>query len=221
MSDEFDIRLTPETVHSMRRLRATLGPEKFATSMDNFFEGMAQKAAGHISTTMLSGQRLNRRTGNLARSIVGRAARLGKAPGMRVGVFRGAAASDYARIQEEGGTVKAKPGKALAIPMDAAKTPAGVPRWESPRDAPVDLKLVPFTKGGAGKAGLFDEKTIGEDGDLSKAKMYYLIVKKVRIRGKHYLRDGFRNFMPTTVEELGLFVANRFRSAFWKGGMFK
>ena len=34
----------------------------------------------------------------------------------------------YARIQEEGGEVKAKPGRYLAIPLDAAKTAAGVQR---------------------------------------------------------------------------------------------
>lgn len=40
--------------------------------------------------------------------------------------------SPYARIQELGGTIRARGGGFLAIPIDDNLTPAGVPRWESP-----------------------------------------------------------------------------------------
>lgn len=227
MTDSVVLFMSKETLRGLERLKGTLGPRKFTTVMDQFFEHESAKAAGHVSDTMLSGQRLKRRTGALARSIVGRGVRFGKAPAMRVGVFRGAAAEDYARIQEKGGVVKAKPGKALAIPMKHAKTPAGVPRWDSPRDAPVELKLIPFTSGGTAKAGLFDARSLEAaeryDGtiDMKKAKLYYLLVKQVRIRGKHYLRDGFRDFFPILMEDLAEFVVGKFRTAFWTRGVLR
>ena len=40
----------------------------------------------------------------------------------------------YARIHEFGGTIVPKKARALAIPLPAAKTSAGVSRWRSPRE---------------------------------------------------------------------------------------
>lgn len=74
---------------------------------------------------------LTRRTGQLARGWV--------LPQMATGfgsvTMTFVNETKYARIQEEGGTITPKRSKFLAIPLDAAKTAAGVARI-SPRDLP-------------------------------------------------------------------------------------
>lgn len=42
----------------------------------------------------------------------------------------------YARAQEEGAVITPKRGRYLAIPLDSARTAAGVARWPSPRAVP-------------------------------------------------------------------------------------
>ena len=55
--------------------------------------------------------------------------------------------SKYARIHEFGGTIRPRKGKYLAIPLDAAKTGAGVSRMSSPRN------VAGLNYGGRSKAG--------------------------------------------------------------------
>jgi len=79
----------------------------------------------------VTSRNLKRRTGQLARSWA--------LPEMRI-AFQNITMTfvneaKYARIQEEGGTITAKNVKFLAIPLDAAKTAAGVARI-GPRDLP-------------------------------------------------------------------------------------
>lgn len=74
-------------------------------------------------------QNLNRRTGTLARSWV-RPQVVGKTIKELSVIFINEAV--YADIQEHGGKIEAKRAQFLAIPLEAAKTPAGVPRFSSP-----------------------------------------------------------------------------------------
>ena len=99
-------------------------------------------------------ERKARRTGNLARSIEGRATLVQGSPGLQVGIFRGPALK-YAGIQEFG-TKKYNPdspfdsirpvrAKALAIPVSRlVLTPAGVPRFTGPRAFPQPLVMIRF-----------------------------------------------------------------------------
>ncbi len=76
---------------------------------------------------------LHRRTGNLARSQ--KIVVAGKTVDDVIGVYAiGGGLVNYAGIHEHGGTITAKRGKFLAIPLD--KTKAGVARRVSPRDYP-------------------------------------------------------------------------------------
>lgn len=81
----------------------------------------------------------------------------------------------YARIQEEGGVVRAKKSRFLAIPMSNAKTAAGVPRWPTPRAVP---GLFAINLGGR----IFLVRKRGEG-----LEFLYRLKESVRISGKKYL----------------------------------
>lgn len=74
----------------------------------------------------VKGPALMRRTGALVRSLRSTpATRIGSTIDARSHIGRGA---PYARVHEKGATIRPKKGRYLTIPLDAAKTPAGVPR---------------------------------------------------------------------------------------------
>lgn len=211
------VKPTPETARYLRKLQATLSRGELTKAFVPFMERQGSLGAAKVTRNMLSGQRLKRRTGSLARGMVGRAELRGQGlPALRVGVLRGPSLK-YAEGLEDGADIEAKPGKALAIPQDAAKTKAGVSRWASPRDYPGELKLVPFRRSGVAVAGLFDadsmEAAKGPDGevDLSRATLLYILVKRVHIPAFHYLRDGFNLFLPEFQVALADFVRDLFR----------
>ena len=205
------LKPTPETARYLRKLQATLSPGELRAGFTPFMDRQSSIAAGRISKNMLSGQRLRRRTGSLARGVIGRAEQGGSLPGMRVGILRGPALA-YAGAQEEGADIFPKNAKALAIPQAAALTAAGVDRFGGPRKYPGQLRLVPFRRSGIAVAGLYDEKSMlaaeKADGevDLSRATLLYILVKRVTIKPKHYLRDGFAQFLPDFAEALAAFV---------------
>lgn len=88
---------------------------------------------GETTSTATAG-----RTGALARAYGYKTARDGNAVDLRVGVMKPRADARtlaYAAAHEYGATISPKRGKYLAIPLDAAKTAAGVTRGE-PRSFP-------------------------------------------------------------------------------------
>lgn len=87
----------------------------------------------------------------------------------------------YARLQELGGTVRAKNARNLAIPISpAVLTPAGVSRYRSPRDVPEELSFMVSRNGHK----LLVNKETGEP--------YYVLKKQVTVGAGHFLRDGIR-----------------------------
>lgn len=175
-----------------------------------FFNRQGQRLAGQISKDFLSGQRLSRRTGTLARSIEARGTLIGGVPGIKVGVFRGPALA-YAGIHERGGTIEPVNAKALAIPQKpVALTSAGVERFGGPRGYPGELKFIPFRSSGVAVGGLYVAESLKGDArfNLRQGMLAYLLVRKVRIEGKHYLRDGLRRYLPVLGKELGKFLGD-------------
>jgi hypothetical protein len=197
----------------IKTLTERLKLEKLQIALFKFMGRKSKVAAGRVSSTMLSGQRLKRRTGTLARSVDGIATYFpsSKLPGMRVGILRGPALK-YAGAQEKGAIIKPVRAKNLAIPTDKAKTRAGVDRFGGPRGYPGELKFVPFRHSGVAVGGLFDAASLKRaKGDLSRAIMLYVLVKRVKIEAKHYLRDGFRSYFPELVHDVKVFLTDFLR----------
>lgn len=91
----------------------------------------------------LSGPVLKRRTGNAAASVRPIPA---EAEGNSVTGSVGSSAR-YLHFLFKGGTIRPRTAKYLAIPIGNALTPAGVPRYPSPRDAG-KLIFIPRTRAG-------------------------------------------------------------------------
>jgi hypothetical protein len=101
----------------------------------------------------------------------------------------------YARLQELGGTVNARQGGYLRIPLPPAKTGAGVDRYSGPLR---EIARGKFTviKSRAGNLLLIDIET-GEP--------WYLLRKSVTIRARPYLRPAIdhvaKSDLPTIFHE--------------------
>lgn len=131
----------------------------------------------------LATARLRVRTGNLRRSITTTSEIRGDSVVLTHRAGGGVRDVVYAAIQEYGGTVTPRHGKYLAIPVGRALTPAGVPRYHSPRQ----VHGLQFRRSGGGNlvAGL----PVGKGG--KRFDVLFWLVKSVTIRGKRYLRDPF------------------------------
>ncbi len=117
-------------------------PKKMYAGMKIAFRKVGDIFLEKLVMSRLSGRPgLKRTTGTLARSFK-RVVFGGNIRDLNMIVFTD---SKYARIHEHGGKIKPKKGHALAIPLNAAKTSAGVSRYKSPRDIP-DLWL--YKRGG-------------------------------------------------------------------------
>jgi len=96
----------------------------------------------------------------------------------------------YARIQEEGGIIRPKKGRFLAIPMSNAKTAAGVPRWPSPRAVP---GLFSISLGGR----VFLVRKQGEG-----LEFLYRLKERVRIPATHYLARAVKRQTKPLIDGL-------------------
>ena len=132
------------------------------------------------------------RSGSLFGSISGGVLAEGQGIGLFVkagGLDRHGQPIRYARLQEQGGTVNAKRGRYLAIPLDPAKTPRGVPRYDSPRVLGNQL----FFHMKDGKAYLINKSTV---------KAWYRLKESVTIKARPYLRPGLREVSQRMPDDL-------------------
>jgi hypothetical protein len=129
---------------------------------------------------------LHRRTGALARSFNHSVATIGNTTTLFVWID--STVKDYWATQEYGGTIRAKNGKMLAIPADAAKTRAGVPKFGSPREVP----------------GLFLVKRFNKTPKLcriegNKLVCYFYLVKSVKVKPRLGFRAKWKEGLPDAV----------------------
>ena len=191
----------------LTRLERLVGLGTLNKRIIEFFDFESLKAAGFIAKNYLSGQLLKRRTASLARSVTGMSLLVGGLPAMKVGIFRGPALK-YASIQEHGGVITPVRAKALAIPQEAALTPAGVDRFGGPRGYPGELKFIPFRNSGVAVGGLFKANSVesSKGFDLNSAIMVYMLVKQVTIKATHWLSRGFADYLPLLASNLGEYL---------------
>lgn len=183
---------------------------RLLAAIERSFARSALIVAGGISRSMTAGGTLRRRTGSLARSVIGKSDYIGGLPGMRIGIFTGPALA-YAAVQEFGAEIKPKkPGGFLAVPVDGGGglTPAGVARYESARQYPRELVFARgrFKARLGGKevtagAALLDSDRRFKD-FMKHARPVYLLLRKVNIRPKKYLRNGLSAALPLVIARL-------------------
>ena len=167
-------------------------PQRFAQALMFATRHAAAMLAGAVSEKMRGGDPLNVVTGQLWRSVKSRVTHEGDAIIAEIGVLSGPATA-YARIHEEGGEIRPTKGRALAVPLDAAKTPGGKPRFPGgPREA---AKKYPemFMLKQKGKPPLlgYPERVRGSGkGRVKGFVPLYVLVPRVTIRAKHWLSGG-------------------------------
>lgn len=135
--------------------------------------------------------KLNVRTGRLRASIRGTVEQDGGGGFsivLRAGTPDGGAVP-YARIQEEGGTIRPKKSRFLKIPVGPALTRAGVPRLPPRRGAGGDgLRFVPRGAGGV---------LVAPDGQV-----WFVLKRSVTIPARPYLRPALEAVQPRLADDL-------------------
>lgn len=147
-------------------------------------------AAGNVVSDYLSGQSLKRRTGQLAREVDGWMD--GELEGV-VGVKQNSTVDKYAwLLGDEEKTIVPKRAQFLAIPIGEGLTPAGVPRFSSPRQVPDGF----FVK--TGGRLLFGRKR----GKRGKFRPLFTLVKSVFVQGSGALYDGVMDSLDDVTDSL-------------------
>jgi len=142
----------------------------------------------HIKEVTYPRSGLHIRSGDLQRSI--RAQPVERTARSVVGRVIAGQGLAYARIQEYGGTITAKNTEFLAIPLDAAKTDAGVARF-APRQAEGE-----GYKTFVAKSIIFGRRP-GED-----AVPLFLLRRSVKIPARPYMRPAMKDFQPRILRDI-------------------
>lgn len=131
----------------------------------------------------LGGDVLMVRTGNLRRSITGEVVRA-DASGVEGVVMAGGGPRSvrYAAIHEYGGIIRPTKAKALAIPLQRAKTASGVGRYASPRQVQGLALLWPK---GSPRGWLVKRKK-------RSTEFWFMLVRRVVIPERPYVRPSVR-----------------------------
>jgi len=225
-----ELKMSTEDRAYIEKIKAAGDKGAFYDAVKQFFDRQGIIIAGRISRGMGSGNGLWR-SGALAKSMWGWGEIYGGVPAIRVGSLRGPALK-YVAVQEYG-TVgaggelptivpKALMVKNLAIPLDAALTPSGIPKKPRPQDwGP--LKYIPFKNRASQNAqgALFTPEEYAKIKAAIKAKTFsglknyqalYLLVRKTDIKPKRFLRDGFAAYLPELTTQLSAFIKAYFFS---------
>ena len=211
---QFTVELDPASLRKIEGLRSRMETRNLLRALLDFLEQLAPVLAGVVIEESLSGNRLRRRSGDLARSTVGQALIINGLPGMKIGVFRGPALA-YAGIQETGGEIRPKNARALAIPQEPVLTAAGDIRagFESPRGL-TNLRFLKFDQagGGIGKLVDEDEARAAEEagGSAYDARAWYILATKATIPASHWLSAPIVNRLPWIGQRLTDFFLRYF-----------
>lgn len=204
------LELDKQSATRLQEIIRGLAPDILIKEIFALFEKAGARMAAHIIATKLSGDPLKRRTGSLARSVVGGAIMRGNLPTIRVGIFRGPSLA-YAAMQEYGGTILPKNAKALALPVNDALTPAGVARYPSPRNYPSPLRFVPW-KGAKAIGALYDADQLRRaKQNWAAVRPLWILMSSVDMPGKHYLMLGMREALPLIAKDLLDLLRNSIR----------
>lgn len=109
----------------------------------------------------------------------------------------------YARLQEEGGTIKPVKGKYLMIPIDSGLTGPGIPKYRSVRQMPY-AQWQPLHGQGKVHYVVYDRRNL---------EVYFLAVTESTVPGKHYLRDAHSEVAATLADRLAAAAADLLEAA--------
>lgn len=176
-------------------------PDRFARALMPAADKMGFAIAEKVVETQFTGDPLNTRTGMLRASIKHRVQKVGNSIVISVGVLRGPAAK-YAQTQEEGRTIRPTSAKFLAIPLKAALTGSGRPRFPlGPRDPNVKRHYPggTFLLKRPGRNPIIMGMRIVAGGGTRRTPPVplFALVKSVRIIATNFLSEGVLMHLDT------------------------
>ena len=145
----------------------------------------AQFAEGEIKRTLYDE---TQGRGELARSFHSRFL------GWQGGDVSAEAYSDlvYARIQEDGGVIRPKHRKALAVPIRLAKVPRGKWPRHFPAEGPQSLHFIPRR----GRAPLLAQVKRNKKGETVSVKPLFVLLRSVTIKPQRYVARTAKRVAP-------------------------
>jgi len=169
-------------------------PRHFEQAVLPAVQAAAKFLSSKVAETQFNRSPLQVRTGTLRRSIDADVVRSGDNIIARIGVLKGPA-TRYAAILEEGGEIRPRKAKALAVPLDAAKTGGGRQRFPGgPTGAKFKSKHPDaFILKRAGKPPLIvaPRRVRGSrNGRVAGLIPLFVLVKRVRIPRTEWLSKG-------------------------------
>lgn len=106
--------------------------------------------------------------------------------------------TEYAHIQEEGGDILPVNAKALAIPIHPEAKKTAIPDGKSIRDIFPDLVLLPADSDR--QHPLLVRMKSRKKGGYQVFEIMYVLVSKVHLEGKHYMKNALESEMPKVLE---------------------
>lgn len=223
-SSPLTLKLSPESRRALKELEQSSKREIAFSRLLRVFQRNGRLAAASISRRMQQGEPLQARTGGsgLAGAITHDASLIEGRPGVSVGIFQGTILQ-YAGVQEFGTqgedpsspypTIVPKKAKALAMPVGKALTEGGVARYQSPTQFPGELTFAPYKNGESAIGGLYPEKDLAKERQAAKrekrkptlrnVEAAFVLLKKVDLKPRRFLRSGMLQQLPVLTDEIG------------------
>lgn len=178
--------LAPHQMRLVGKASALVPASRFAASF----------LASQVSATSFQGSPLQTRTGLLSKSVASDVIVEGGKIIARIGILKGPAIK-YGSILEEGGTIRPKKGRALAVPLSAAKQGRGTPRFPGgPRSADFRQKYPDaFLLKRKGKPPLIvsPRRVRGQrNGRVVELIPLFILLRSVKVAPRFWLSGGVR-----------------------------
>lgn len=192
-----DVRMEVGAVTRMLNSIAAQTPKALATGLLR----AAQFASGEIRSTLYD-ETAGR--GALARSFKERLI------GFQGGDISAESYSTlvYARIQEDGGVIRPKNRRALAVPIKGAKIPAGKWPRHFPAEGPQALHLIPRR----GRASLLAQVKRDARGETTSVRPLYVLLPSVTIKPQRYVARTAARIAPRVQAMVADALAGRVRA---------
>ena len=173
------LQMGPEFNQTIRELDA-MG-KALIDACSSGLERGGKITVGSIARDYLSGQSLKMRTGMLAKHV---GSWLPEQLHLVIGVPDNSPVDKYKwLLGDESKTITPKRARALTIPIGEALTAAGVPKYQSVRDAATQLSTTIFRPKGTNVLGY-------ARGKKGKFRPLFVLVKSVFVQGSDALADG-------------------------------
>lgn len=193
---------------SLRQAKLKGLPQRLRRAHKRVLAKAATEAVNYAQATYRDAARTTdiatvRRTGELRKRYQWRpGAETANSVEVEWGMVQGSQPLRYGRMQELGGVVRAKPGKFLAIPLDAVKTARGVARTTA-RDAMqnpprgFDKTFFLRSKRNPDKAFIMGQRRNGKD-----MEPLFVLVRQVKVPARPAIAPTMRHMRPRVIEAL-------------------